>query len=119
LRVVDEARNAGWHADPTGRFQCRYWDGATWTDQASSDGEVTSDPLFAPPISTSAAHAADSPFTWRAAPLDGRGPRATRIEHLERILEALEDVVARLEALERTVANRAALDLITELAKAR
>ena len=117
--MVDEARTAGWYADPTGRFQYRYWDGATWTDETSSDGEVTTDPLFAPPVSTSAALVADSPFTWRAAPLDGRGQRATRIEHLERILDALDDVVARLEALERTVANRAALDLITELAKER
>jgi len=60
---------------------------------------------------------------------DWRGQRTTRIEHLERILEALDyvvtrlealdDVVARLEALEHTVANRAALDLITELAKER
>jgi uncharacterized membrane protein YccC len=40
---------------------------------------------------------------------DWRGQRTTRIEHLERILEALE----------QTVANRAALDLITELAKER
>ena len=117
--MIDEARTAGWHADPTGRFQYRYWDGATWTDQTSSGSEVTTDPLFAPPISTSAALAADSPYTWRAAPFDGRDQRATRIEHLERILDALDDVVARLEALERTVANRAALDLITELAKVR
>jgi Protein of unknown function (DUF2510) len=117
--VVDEARTAGWHADPTGRFEHRYWDGATWTDQTSSDGEVATDPLFAPPPPRSPALAADSSFTWRAAPLDGRGQRATRIEHLERILDALDDVVARLEALEQTVANRAALDLITELAKAR
>src|SRR6185437_4773523 len=50
--VVDEARTAGWYADPTGRFQYRYWDGATWTDETSSDGEVTTDPLFAPPVST-------------------------------------------------------------------
>jgi hypothetical protein len=117
--VVDGARTAGWHADPTGRFQHRYWDGAAWTDQARSDGEVTTDPLFAPPGSTAAVLVSDSPLTWRAAPLNGRGQRATRIEHLERILDALDDVVARLETLERTVANRSALDLITELAKAR
>jgi hypothetical protein len=129
LRVGDDARTAGWHADPTGRIQYRYWDGASWTDQTSWNGEVTTDPLFAPPPPTSAAVAADSPITWRAAPPDGRGQRADRIDHLERILEALDDVVARLEALddvvdrlealEQTVANRAALDLVTELAKAR
>ena len=48
---------------------------------------------------------------------DWRTQRHTRIEHLERILDALEDVVARLEALEETASNRVALDLITELAK--
>ena len=125
----DDARTAGWHADPTGRIQYRYWDGASWTDQTSWNGEVTTDPLFAPPAPTSAAAAADSPITCRAAPPDGRGHRADRIDHLERILqafddvvarlEALDDVVARLEALEQTVGNRAALDLVTELAKAR
>ena len=125
----DDARTGGWHADPTGRIQYRYWDGASWTDQTSSNGEVTTDPLFAPPPPTSAAVAADVPITWRAAPPGERGERADRIDHLERILEALDDVVARLEALddvvarlealEQTVANRAALDLVTELAKAR
>lgn len=113
----DDARTGGWHADPTGRIQYRYWDGASWTDQTSSNGEVTTDPLFAPP--TSAAVAADPPITWRAAPPGGRGQHADRIDHLERILEALDDVVARLEALEQTVSNRATLDLVTELAKAR
>ena len=38
----------------------------------------------------------------------GAANAADRIDHLERILEALDDVVARLEALEQTVANRAA-----------
>jgi hypothetical protein len=119
LPVGDNARTGGWHADPTGRIQYRYWDGASWTDQTSWNGEVTTDPLFAPPPPTSAAVAADPPITSRATPPGGRGQRADRIDHLERILDALDDVVARLEALEQTVSNRAALDLVTELAKAR
>jgi Protein of unknown function (DUF2510) len=24
---------AGWYADPTGRYELRYWDGSRWTDQ--------------------------------------------------------------------------------------
>ena len=36
---------AGWHPDPTGRHEQRYWDGAIWTDQVSNAGQVTTDPL--------------------------------------------------------------------------
>jgi|SRR5450759_3501448 hypothetical protein len=36
---------AGWHPDPTGRHQHRYWDGSSWTDQAANDGQQLVDPL--------------------------------------------------------------------------
>ncbi|MCB1015984.1 MAG: DUF2510 domain-containing protein [Acidimicrobiales bacterium] len=36
---------AGWHADPAGRHEYRYWDGAAWSDQVSDAGVVASDPL--------------------------------------------------------------------------
>ena len=36
---------AGWHPDPGGRHEYRYWDGTVWTDQVSDAGAVTSDPL--------------------------------------------------------------------------
>ncbi|MBW3657988.1 MAG: DUF4190 domain-containing protein [Actinobacteria bacterium] len=36
---------AGWYADPTGRFDHRYWDGATWTGHVSRNGQATTDPL--------------------------------------------------------------------------
>ena len=39
----------GWLADPTGRFQYRYWDGSTWTAHVSRDGQPLSDPLSPPP----------------------------------------------------------------------
>lgn len=42
--AADEG-GAGWHADPTGRHEHRYWDGATWSDQVSDAGTVTTDPL--------------------------------------------------------------------------
>ena len=29
---------AGWHPDPSGRFQLRYWNGAGWTDHVSTNG---------------------------------------------------------------------------------
>ena len=36
---------AGWYADPTGRFDHRYWNGSEWTVHASRDGETTVDRL--------------------------------------------------------------------------
>ena len=91
LRVVDEARTVGGHADLMGGFQDRDWDGAPCADQASSGREVTTDLLSVPPHATSAGHCgrfadhlagctasnteptaaveADSPISWRAAAL--------------------------------------------------
>jgi uncharacterized protein DUF2510 len=37
---------AGWFADPSGKFQLRYWDGLRWTRHVSSDGVVATDPHF-------------------------------------------------------------------------
>jgi serine/threonine protein kinase len=43
--------SAGWRPDPTGRFQMRYWDGATWTSNvALVGGAVQHDPV---PVSAS------------------------------------------------------------------
>ena len=36
---------AGWQADPTGRHEHRYWDGARWTDQVSDAGVASTDPV--------------------------------------------------------------------------
>jgi hypothetical protein len=67
--VHDGARTSAWHPDPMGRFEHRDPDGATWADRTSSDCDVTSDPLSAPLRRTSAAIEAESPISWRAAPL--------------------------------------------------
>ena len=37
---------AGWHPDPFGRYQYRYWDGSGWTDQVSRDGIQATDPAI-------------------------------------------------------------------------
>lgn len=37
----------GWAADPFGRNEYRYWDGATWTDQVANGGVVRTDPATA------------------------------------------------------------------------
>ena len=42
---MSEQPAAGWYADPTGRFDHRYWDGATWTEHVSRHGEATTDPV--------------------------------------------------------------------------
>lgn len=38
---------AGWHTDPSGRHQHRYWDGTRWTDDVADGGAVTKDALTA------------------------------------------------------------------------
>ncbi len=36
---------AGWVADPSGRFQLRYWDGQQWTEHVSTDGQQSISPV--------------------------------------------------------------------------
>jgi hypothetical protein len=36
---------AGWHPDPRGRHDMRYWDGAKWTDHVSDAGVTSTDPV--------------------------------------------------------------------------
>lgn len=36
---------AGWHPDPTGRHQYRYWDGSQWTDDVADAGVGAVDPV--------------------------------------------------------------------------
>lgn len=36
---------AGWHPDPLGRFDHRYWDGEVWTEHVSRAGQQLTDPL--------------------------------------------------------------------------
>ncbi|WP_203135234.1 AIM24 family protein [Microbacterium sp. JZ31] len=37
--------DAGWFPDPTGRAQLRWWDGTSWTEHVSTDGQVSTAPL--------------------------------------------------------------------------
>src|SRR4051794_38229054 len=37
--------DAGWHFDPSGRHEFRYWDGTGWTDHVSDNGAQSTDPL--------------------------------------------------------------------------
>ena len=38
---------AGWHPDPSKRYEMRYWDGEKWTDYVSSQGQTFTDPPVA------------------------------------------------------------------------
>jgi Domain of unknown function (DUF4328)/Protein of unknown function (DUF2510) len=42
---TSRAADAGWYADPTGRFDHRYWNGSMWTLHASRAGATVIDPL--------------------------------------------------------------------------
>ena len=65
--------NAGWHPDPTTRFELRYHNGRAWTADVSTDGERFVDPAGARPAPVSATsaetHATPTP--------SGRNPIAT------------------------------------------
>ena len=38
---------SGWYADPSGRYELRYWDGGTWTEHVSRAGQQYTDPPVA------------------------------------------------------------------------
>src|SRR5574341_2532487 len=44
LARARSATRPTWHADPTGRHERRYWDGAQWTDRVSDRGVEATDP---------------------------------------------------------------------------
>ncbi|MEJ7724290.1 MAG: DUF2510 domain-containing protein, partial [Ilumatobacteraceae bacterium] len=37
----------GWYADPSSRFELRYWDGSAWTEHVSRSGQQYTDPPVA------------------------------------------------------------------------
>ncbi len=41
---------AGWHPDPTGKHELRYWDGYAWLDNVSDQGTTATDPLGGTPL---------------------------------------------------------------------
>jgi hypothetical protein len=75
LRVLGAEMAAGWHADPMGRNEFRYWDGSAWTDHVSNNGVVGSDPPdLAPPTDPAAGVDAAEPPTGTTVP-NRAGPR--------------------------------------------
>jgi serine/threonine kinase PknH len=45
--TVQEIPEAGWYADPAGRFELRYWDGKTWSEHVSREDQQFKDPPVA------------------------------------------------------------------------
>ena len=41
------AAPAGWYADPSSRYELRYWDGNQWTEHVSRAGQQYTDPPVA------------------------------------------------------------------------
>ena len=45
--TADSGVPAGWYADPSGRYELRYWDGNAWTEHVSRAGQQFTDPPVA------------------------------------------------------------------------
>jgi Domain of unknown function (DUF4328)/Protein of unknown function (DUF2510) len=45
-RPIGVPAGPAWYADPTSRYDHRYWDGTTWTAHVARAGEMWTDPLF-------------------------------------------------------------------------
>ncbi|MBO0679683.1 AIM24 family protein [Mycolicibacterium sp. S2-37] len=65
-----------WLPDPEGRYEYRWWDGQTWTDQVSSQGQVSRAPLAGPPQRPQAETTPEQPSAQpvaQATPVGGGG----------------------------------------------
>jgi hypothetical protein len=47
--MTEQIGGAGWHQDPTGRHQHRYFDSTDWTEYVADDGRTGHDPVTHPP----------------------------------------------------------------------
>ncbi|MBI3212558.1 MAG: AIM24 family protein [Mycobacterium sp.] len=59
--AVNQPNPGSWQPDPEGRFEFRWWDGQTWTDQVSTRGQVFQAPLGGPPAQPQSAQAPSGP----------------------------------------------------------
>jgi len=54
--------NTGWHPDPLGRYQYRYWEGTEWSGHVSTAGVSAWDPLELTPVANKPASIAPQPL---------------------------------------------------------
>jgi len=113
---------AGWHPDPTGRHEHRYWDGSQWTEHVSDAGTGTADPLGKPPEDRTHAPAVHGPAEAPPAVSPQSVPPATGSQgstgapekittfNAKRIAHELQTENARLQG---TLSELGALDAAT------
>ena len=78
----------GWHPDPYGRHQHRFWDGTAWTGRVADDGNESDDPIPAappaPPVGPTPVEPAGSPAPsgpptgWEPTPSTPAAPPSPR-----------------------------------------
>ncbi|MDQ1403826.1 MAG: hypothetical protein QOG03_2142 [Actinomycetota bacterium] len=69
--MSDSGSPGGWHPDPGGRHELRYWDGTRWTDHVSDGGVQSTDALGPPP----------PPPSFTAGPSAIAGNDPARVQH--------------------------------------
>jgi uncharacterized protein (AIM24 family) len=57
-----------WQPDPEGRYEYRWWDGQSWTDQVSHQGQLGQAPLGGTPAPTHTAQSGDVPAQGATPP---------------------------------------------------
>lgn len=70
------ATPANWYPDPSGRHEFRWWNGVHWTENVSSHGKQSTDPLVAgsiPTTNTAPEKIAQQVTRVGAAPVAGGG----------------------------------------------
>ena len=115
----------GWHPDPAGRWQLRWWDGSAWTAQVASGGRQASDPVPGDEATADLVNrvvAAALGYVDLAETLPGSVSDATVAPALWRDAEARRDILVlasgHLAALERRAPDRTRARALAYLTKA-
>ncbi len=104
----------GWHPDPAGRWQVRWWDGVAWTDRVATGGRLATDPVPGGEATAALVNrvvATALGYVDLAESLAGSVPAASVVTALWRDAEGRRDVLVlahgHLTALERQGTERA------------